>query len=188
MDEWKVLLLGSWYFIGWCSTLLWLPAMGDKFGRKNLFWLGSALNAVATGIMLLTKSLIVMSICIFATGFLSALRQNIGYVYVMELVPRKFQTPLTSAIQIVGAFGYVIASVIFWKVNQRTLYYQLVGFVSYCICTILTFWLPESPRYLVQAGQLDKAKLVFEKIAKWNGKEYTWDPTYLLRPMNLKPD
>ena len=30
---WKVGLLGTVYFIGWASTLLWLPRFGDKFGR-----------------------------------------------------------------------------------------------------------------------------------------------------------
>lgn len=31
--EWRVGLLGSIYFIGFAATLLWLPRLGDIYGR-----------------------------------------------------------------------------------------------------------------------------------------------------------
>ena len=35
-----------WFFIGWCSTLLWMPALADKYGRKYLFWASVILVAI----------------------------------------------------------------------------------------------------------------------------------------------
>ena len=34
---WQVGLLGSVYYAGWCSTLLWLPKYSDLYGRKKFF-------------------------------------------------------------------------------------------------------------------------------------------------------
>ena len=114
MEQWKVSALGSWFFIGWCTTLLWLPSFGDKYGRKYLFWFGIFINVICTGTMLFTKSLAVMSTAIFIIGMASSLRSNIGYVYLMELLPRKIQTPITAFMNSLGAFGYILCSICFW--------------------------------------------------------------------------
>ena len=37
VSKFKVGLLGSSYFIGWCFSLLWAPRLADIYGRKTLF-------------------------------------------------------------------------------------------------------------------------------------------------------
>jgi len=50
--SWKVGALGSALFIGWASTLLWLPGMGDRYGRKNIFAFGCTLNILAYTVLM----------------------------------------------------------------------------------------------------------------------------------------
>ena len=88
VDDWKVSMLGTWFFVGWCATMLWIPNLGDKYGRKKLFWIGMVIMAVCNGVQCFTKSLVAMSISIFTTGMVSSIRANVGYVYLMELLPR----------------------------------------------------------------------------------------------------
>ena len=37
MPEWQTHFMGTAFFVGWCSTLLWLPRLSDKHGRKMIF-------------------------------------------------------------------------------------------------------------------------------------------------------
>ena len=46
--------------------------------------------------LLITKHLSVMISLWFLFGFLSSVRMQIGYIYLMELMPKKAQTPVTS--------------------------------------------------------------------------------------------
>ena len=57
-------MLGSWWFIGWCLTLLWLPPIADKYGRRYLVWFAFVGILVSYAWILLTKSLVIMSILI----------------------------------------------------------------------------------------------------------------------------
>ena len=34
--DWKIALIGSAFFVGWVSTLLWIPSISDKRGRKKM--------------------------------------------------------------------------------------------------------------------------------------------------------
>ena len=85
----------------------------------------------------------------------------------------------------IGAIGFSYASVYFWKISKDATYYFMIAFICYCICCICVFWLPESPRYLVQKGELDKARNVFEQIARWNGVEFTWDASCFSSALNV---
>ena len=40
IDDWKIGMIGASLFLGWCVTLLWLPPIADKKGRRKIFWIG----------------------------------------------------------------------------------------------------------------------------------------------------
>jgi len=41
---WKVGFIGSAFFLGWVTTILWLPRLSDMYGRKKFFAAGMAAN------------------------------------------------------------------------------------------------------------------------------------------------
>lgn len=84
----KVGLLGSAQFLGWASTLLWLPVLGDKYGRKKLFAVGMTMNLLMYTVMMWTHDLNVMLFSIFVQGGLNSIRMNIGYLYLLEMMPK----------------------------------------------------------------------------------------------------
>ena len=54
--RWKLSFTSSAYFLGWSITLLWLPLISDKYGRKPFFVVGCIIDLVMyTGIMLTTN-------------------------------------------------------------------------------------------------------------------------------------
>ena len=162
-------------FIGWASTLLWLPAIADKKGRRMLYWIGMIIDlALFTG-LLLTQELLVMIFIQFCNGAMSSIRVNVGYVYLMELMPKKAQTPVTSGRFTEEAFIYVLATLYFWKISKHWFYFVFIGYIWNIISVIGMYWLPESPRYLMNIGKYEEAKKVFQYIAKLNRKEFVAD-------------
>ena len=89
-DIWKPSLIASAFFIGWSVTLLWAPGLADVFGRRLLFSSAMVLNAILFTILMFTESLNVTITVSFLIGMISSLRVNVGYVYLMELVPKSW--------------------------------------------------------------------------------------------------
>ena len=76
--------------MGWTCTLLWLPSCGDKRGRKKIYWIVQMIQVALYLGLLITKHLGVMIAIWFLFGALSSVRMNIGYVYLMEMLPEKW--------------------------------------------------------------------------------------------------
>ena len=70
--------------------MLWLPSMGDKYGRKKLFVFGMLLNLVCYTVLMVTHDLNLMIASIFVQGALNSIRVNIGYLYLLEMMPKYF--------------------------------------------------------------------------------------------------
>ena len=118
----------------------------------------------------------------FAFGFMSPLRINVGYVYLMELMPAKVQTTVTSLWSAMETTIYIIATIYYWKISKQWIWFSLIGFVWNIISAALTFWVPESPRFLLSIGKTDEAKVSLEKIASWNRKELlNWELNFFVR-------
>ena len=90
IDAWKPSLIASAFFIGWCVTLLWVPGLADVLGRRRLFAISMAFGAIIYTVMMFTSSLNVMIAMSFLMGIMSSVRINVGYIYLMELVPKSW--------------------------------------------------------------------------------------------------
>lgn len=134
-------------------------------GAQLLLWLG----------LFITSHLSVMVIMWLCFGMFSSIRTNLGYPYLMELLPKKYQTLVTTIWSIQEALIYVLATTYFWKISKHWFYFVLVGLIYNVSCIFLLYFIPESPRYLVNAGKLEQARKAFEKIAMFNKKELNWD-------------
>ena len=151
-------MIGASLFIGWCMTLLWLPAMADQRGRRKLFWIGMIGDLLLYSGLLVTDSLIVMIILYLCFGMLCSVRIQVGYVYLTEMMPKKAQTHVTSGWNVQEGMIYVIGTLYFWKVSKHWFWYCLIGYIWNIISVVLLVWMPESPRYLVSVGRLDEAR------------------------------
>ena len=141
--------MGSALMIGWCTTMLWVPRLADKYGRKWIFCGGMAGNLFFFTIMLMTHNVNVMIFVIFCIGALQSIRVSIGFVYFIELMPTKRQTLYGTIWGISECSIYLFATIYFWQISRHWIYFDLVGYVLCLWSTITTLFLPESPRFLV---------------------------------------
>ena len=79
-------------FLGWVSTLPWVPRLADKYGRKKIYHLGMFLDLLILVAMFFNTNLNAMIGLGFIFGMVCTLRVNIGYVYMSEMMPKKYQT------------------------------------------------------------------------------------------------
>ena len=130
--------------------------------------------------ILSTKHLSLMIALWFTIGLLSSIRVQVGYVYLLELMPKKGQTPVTSIWNVQEVMIYVLAIIYFWKISTHWFWFCLFGLVFQSVSVILMFWVPESPRFLITSGKYDEARKSLTKISKFNGAEFEWDITEFL--------
>ena len=89
VDSWKVSAIGSSFFLGWASTLLWLPRFADRGGRKKIFWLIMFIDLLLYTAMLLVKNLAAMISIWFLFGCMQSVSAQVGYVYLTEMMPKR---------------------------------------------------------------------------------------------------
>ena len=88
---WKIGMLGSAVFIGWFITLLFIPRLSDIYGRKKIFLIGMYGDWALYIAVFFVKSLDFMIFITFCFGLLTSIRCGVGYVYMMELMPKRLQ-------------------------------------------------------------------------------------------------
>ena len=81
--------ISSLFWLGWCATLLIIPRLGDIWGRK---WMVAYNNVVSVALYLATMyspEIGMLSTVLFVWGLFNSCRTNIGYLYMIELMPKK---------------------------------------------------------------------------------------------------
>ena len=170
VSPWKVGFIGSAFFLGWCTTILWLPRLSDKYGRKKFFVVGMAIQLLLYTLLMVCESLDAMIALMFAFGMNCSIRINVGYIYLMELMPQNKQTLVGTIWNIGEAMIYFMATIYFWKISKDWYYIVLIGYFMTVFGFFGSLLLPESPRLLVELKRIDEAKCSLDTIARWNKK------------------
>ena len=152
--------------------------LADWFGRRTTIILGCFIFIV--GVVLQTAShalgLLVAGRLIagFGVGFVSA----IIILYMSEIAPKKVRGAIVSGYQFCITIGIFLASCVDYGTHNRndTGSYRIPISIQILWAIILAvglFLLPESPRYFVKKGNLEKATHVLARLrGEPSGSEY----------------
>jgi len=168
---WQVGLIGSVYFGGWCSTLLWMPQMSEWIGRKRMFFWSLILYTILYAIVLLTTSFNILVASFFLLGFFQGAKSGVGWPYFMELLPKNRRAFHTACNGILGGSYGIIGSIYFVFISKNAYYFMLIGFIMQVMSTVLTYFMPESPVQMFMQGRIEEGRQAVEQIAKMNGKQ-----------------
>ena len=159
--------------IGSSIGALSIGTLSDRFGRKRLllvasilFLLGSGLSMTAVGFASMVTARIILG---FAVGSASALTP----AYLAELADAPHRGSLGTMFQLMITAGILLAYVS----NLGFLHHNLLGIrdwrwmlgsalIPAAILFIGSLILPESPRYLVEKGNVDEARDVLHELRK----------------------
>jgi sugar porter (SP) family MFS transporter len=143
--------------------------LADWFGRRFtviagcvIYAIGCILQTISTSLGLLVAGRLIAG---FGVGFVSA----VIILYMSEIAPKAVRGAIVSGYQFAITIGLLLASCVDYATKDRTdsgsyripMALQLLWAV---ILALGLFWLPESPRYFVMKGELDKATVVLTRL------------------------
>jgi sugar porter (SP) family MFS transporter len=143
--------------------------LADFIGRRltiilgcAIFCVGGILETVSTGLGVMVAGRVVAG---FGVGFISA----IVILYMSEIAPKKVRGAVVAGYQFCITIGILLANCVVYATQERrdTGSYRIpiaVQFLWAIILAVGLALLPESPRYWVKKGKLDKAASALGRV------------------------
>ncbi|XP_014271354.1 organic cation transporter protein [Halyomorpha halys] len=145
--------------------------ISDRYGRKKTFLFLCILLTIAGPSAAVVKSYAVFIIFRLLIGIAGSGIFETGYTIVLELTVKKYRTYLANIFNMGFSIGHLYLSMsAYLTANWRQL--QLAISVPMVAFTILGCYLPESPRWLITAGKIDKASNILGSSVRVASKEY----------------
>jgi sugar porter (SP) family MFS transporter len=169
LPAWKKSLITSILSAGTFFGALVAGDLADWFGRRTtiilgciVFIAGVILQTASTGLGLLVAGRLIAG---FGIGFVSA----VIILYMSEIAPKKVRGALVSGYQFCVTIGILLASCVDYGTQNRmdTGSYRIPIALQMLWAIILgigLFFLPESPRYYVKKGKLERASHVLTRL------------------------
>lgn len=155
-------------------------AWSDRYGRKKMLIIASvlfSLSAYGTGVVDSFDWFVIYRI---VGGLGIGIASNISPVYIAEIAPSDVRGRFVSINQLTIVLGILAAQIVNWRIG---VFYPAVGnslspegvawawrwmfwaeLIPALLFFILSFFIPESPRWLALNGKSESARTIFRKI------------------------
>jgi len=144
--------------------------LSDKYGRKSFFQFGVATNFIFYTFIMINTSFWVQVALLFMVGLNSPTTYVIGFGYLQELVDNKHKSIYATLWNLSEGLIFVISTLYYWQINKHWFYILSFGYFLAGLSMVGSFFLPESPVFLINEGRLGEARKSFEYIAKANSR------------------
>lgn len=139
----------SSYFMGFITTLFFVPRLGDVYGRKNIIMISLVTNLTASILMLATSSLRVFYACMFINGASLSGRLSVGVVYMQELMPSKYRVLAGTLFSALQSLCAILGVFYFSVVSTNAFSFIVCCPIFLALSIVIYLGLPESPLYLL---------------------------------------
>jgi len=184
--------LTSAQLIGWANSCALVGCFlgsllagyaGDRFGRKKVLLVAAILFAVSSGLTGWAYSFTAFICWRIAGGIAIGLASNISPLYIAEISPAPIRGRLVSLNQFAIVVGILLAQVANWQIARpipdhishlaflQTWNVQYGWRWMFCavvvlavLFTVMSLFIPESPRWLLTKGQDDSAHSVLSRV------------------------
>lgn len=112
-EPWKIGFIGSMYLFGWSLGCLFVPRLGDVYGRKRPYIASSVTSLFIYLGLILSNNINLTMALFFLLGLCTPGKSNIAYVYLLELVPTNWQTYVGTVLLIADGSTMIILSIYF---------------------------------------------------------------------------
>ena len=144
----------------------------DKYGRKPILFVIAALYIVTAIGSSLASNVILFIVFRFLGGIGVGASSVVAPMYIAEISPAKVRGRMTALFQFDVILGILIAYVsnyLLRDTGAEPWRWMLgVAGIPALLFFVLLLFIPESPRFLVKIGQIEKAKIILEKIKALN--------------------
>ena len=89
---------------------------------------------------------------------------------------------------VMDSLVYLFATLYFWQIGKDWFFVAAIGFMMNLVCAVASWWLPESPRYLLETGQIRELETTMKTVATMNGKPHRWVESHYRRGSDYTTD
>ena len=154
--------------VGCLLGALFAGSLSDKYGRKTIMIITAVLFIISALGCSLAQTLSVFIISRIIGGLAVGAVSVLGPTYISEIAPASRRGTLVSYNQFAIVTGILLAYAIDYALVNVTQGWRFMLAVPVLFGVLYLFLLnvsfPESPRWLVKAGQKDRAKDILEKV------------------------
>ena len=156
-------------FWGWAS---------DKFGRRPSILIAAIIQIISSIIASFSVNYIMFIFFRFLIAFSVSGVFECGFVLVTEIVAPELRTPFGIMTQFPFGIGASLLPLVAYFIKDWTALQLAISIP--CTLLISYYWfIPESPRWLIQAGRFEEAKEILKNAAKVNGNTIPGDDEFL---------
>ena len=154
--------------IGTVIGALFAGRPADRFGRRPILFIIAALYVLTAIGSALASDISTFIICRFLGGIGVGASSVVAPTYIAEISPAKIRGRMTALFQFNVIFGILMAYVsnyLLRSAGDEPWRWMLgvAGFPAFIFFSLL--WLiPESPRFLIKIGLVDRARAILQKI------------------------
>lgn len=143
--------------------------ISDKYGRKHILMIFVTMQVVIGTLISFTTSLHMYMVLRIIIGFASMTVTVVSFVLVVEYVSGRWRIIIGILNLLPVPLSYVITAGIAYVAREWRLM-QILTSSPWVILLVMWYWLPESPRWLLSNGKIDKLKISLEQAARMNGQ------------------
>jgi len=145
----------------------------DSLGRRPSITLGSVVFIIGSGAQALATSTGMFMVGRLIAGFSIGLLSTVVACYQSELAPPHMRGALTSLYQLMITFGILVATWLDYALVKQDGGWRIaiaIQVIPALSLMIGTFFMPRSPRWLVQKGRIDEALEVLYTMRSSDGE------------------
>ena len=161
-------LIGSVYLLGWALGCLFVPRMGDIYGRRWPYLISMGISLLVYLALILSTNINLTTVMFLLLGLTTPAKSNVCYIYLLEFIPKKWQTAVGTALLFGDGSTMIFLSLYFRFISKDWLWFQVFALSLTAAAFLVTLFAPESPKYLYSYKRYKEARKALQVVARFN--------------------